>query len=151
MQKVNEAFFSDRQATYLLHKSEGFWDSTIKRQHWHLSNVFDTADLASAAEMMEHIAYGCIALDAGLGAFKVYEEWKEGEDWEYEMLQETAGIIVSVGIGLGVAAIFVSDGWVVCLIAGVTAGALSWVSTQGLNYLGQNYLEPYIQNLRETV
>lgn len=101
--------------------------------------------------MMEHIAHGCIVLDAGLGAFKVYEEWKEGKDWEYEMLQDAADIGMSVGIGFGTAAVFTlfcSGGWVVCLIAGVTAGALSLGVNDGLNAIGQSYLEPIIQKMR---
>jgi hypothetical protein len=149
MQKVNETFFSDRQATYLLHKSEQYWDHAIGREKWHLSNVFDTADLASAAEMMEHVANGLIVVDAGLAIHNVYEKWKEGDDWEYELIQDAVDLVVSVGIGLGVAALFTGGGWVVCLIAGATAGVLSWGSTQGLNYLGQHYLEPYVQKLRE--
>ena len=68
MQKVNQTMLSDRQATYMLHKSDSFWDNAVARKKWHLSNVFDTADLAAAAEIMAHVAYGVVAIDAGLGA-----------------------------------------------------------------------------------
>jgi hypothetical protein len=151
MQKVNQSLLSDRQATYLLQKSEHYWDRTIGRQKWHLSNVFDTADLAMAAEMMEHVAHGLFIVDAGMAIHDVYEKWKEGKDWEYEVIQDAADIgaaIVIGGVTATAFALFCAGGWVICLVAGVVAAAGSLAFDHYVNPLGQAYIEPFIEKLR---
>ena len=130
MQSVNQTMLNDRQATYLLHKSDGFWDSAVARKKWHLSNVFDTADLATASKMMEHVATGLLVLDAGLGVAKVFESWRAGDDWEYELIKDVVDIGAALAIGTLTAmafAAFVGGGWVVCLVAGAVAGAGSLI------------------------
>jgi|GEM_PF-3792599 len=154
MQKVNRTMLSDRQTTYLLHKSDGFWDNAVARKKWHLSNVFDTADLASAAEMMEHMGNGLVLLDAGLGAYNVYETWKEGGDWEYELLQDAIDIGAAVFIGTMTAlvfAAFLGGGWVVCLVAGVVAGVASWAADHYGNPLLRRNFKPMFDRLSEKI
>ena len=112
------------------------------RKRWHFSNVFDTADLASVAEVMEHVAHGLIVVDAGLAIHDVYEKWKEGKDWEYEVIQDAFDIGAAVFIGGATAAafaLFFSGGWVVCLVAGAVAGIGSLV----FDHYGNNEMQKH--------
>jgi hypothetical protein len=55
-------------------------------------------------------------------------------------------------MGFGAAALFTGGGWVVCLIAGATAGALSWIAEDKImNPFGQKHIEPLIEKMRMSV
>jgi hypothetical protein len=147
-QKVNKTFLTDKQTDYILKKSTGFWDSTIGRKHWSFSNALDAYDLSILGKTLKQVVTGVIILDVGLSAYDVYENWKEGKDWEYEMMQDAVDTGIALLTGALVALVFVSGGWVACLIAGVTAAAGSWGFNHFVNPKMRNEFEPFIDRLR---
>jgi hypothetical protein len=149
-QKVNKTFLTDKQTDYILKKSTGFWDSTIGRKHWSFSNVLDVYDLSMLGKTLKQVVRGVIVLDVGLSVYDVYENWKEGKDWEYEMIQDAVDMGVALGIGsvtVLAALSFTAGGWVVCLIAGVAAAAGSWGFNDYFNPIMRKKLEPFISRL----
>ena len=148
-QKVNKTFLTDKQTDYILKKSTGYWDSTVGRKHWSFSNAFDAYDLSRLSRLLKIATHGLIVLDVGLSTKDVYDTWKEGKDWEYEMMQDAVDFGMALFIGAVVAAVFVSGTWVFCILAGVTAAAGSWSFNHIANPKMREEIEPWINQLRK--
>ena len=105
--------------------------SARRNDNFDLLEMDDVRIIARNIDTMRYVGRGLIALDVGIGAFKVYEAYKHHENWHEEMVKET-GSFIGGALGGAMVATFAEAGliglgltpvgWAVILIG--TTGAL---------------------------